>query len=1270
MAEIVIFSNVERQYQHLEQAHILLERAGLLPDGCKSLFFSGSTDWGPKYIREIEKAKAVFFIWQGKVFPNRFSEAAQALLQGGNADYGIFSSTIRDIEELRGVTEEDAELMSRYLTCSGIKNYQSLWLWLDARFRQGGCQAGPPEELPWYGIISRNQGLSVPDRVGAGDGAQGASTKTESRARSLIDRFGTEGEGKGSLAKEENGGRPVVGILFSRENWLWQDTEYLWELVDALERRELDVLPVYCLWSDNAAQGAPGAARAVRELFYRDGACRISALVNTFKVEMTRSSGNDPDFLKELNVPVLQGYNLLGDYQRWWDSYIGMDTVELSCNVVEPEFDGVIHGGPLSTKEYGSDGNVRYAPVAERIEAYADKVKKWIVLSRKENRDKRIAIIFHNYPPTNDSIGSAQGLDSFASVIRLLEAMQKSGYVVDQTPESTDALCRRITSGITNDRRFLTEQQLDKAADRMPGNVYRAWFSGREEELRTEMEREWGPAPGTVFLHDGSLVIPGIFNGNVYIGMQPPRGFGEDPGKIIHSPACPPPHHYLAFYTWLRETWQADAVIHIGTHGSLEWLPGKNAGLSAKCYPDAALRDLPDIYPYYVTIVGEGIQAKRRGSACLIGHLNPPSSHAGVYEDLDELEKLLDEYSHYKIQQPGNEGVVREKILEKIRAMHLEEDIPQEEGEEADAYILKIHTYVERLKHMQIRTGLHILGQAPENEELVEYILVLTRVENGAIPSLPKTIAAAWGYDYYRLEQDSGRILENGETGAALLDKIWTICAVIVKALQAARFAVSSINTLFALPACRDVPFTEELREDLRRTAAFICTVVAPNLALTKQEITNTLRALDGEYVEPGPGGAPTSGRVDILPTGRNFYGVDPLAMPTPTAWELGQTLADQAVSRFIREEGRYPESIGIILWSDSNMRSQGQCIAEVLSLLGVKPVWQRGSQRVTGLELIPLEELKRPRIDVTMRISGLFRDSLSAAVELLEKAVGLAAGAEETEENNFVRRHIAEDMVALQEEGLSEKEAFRQAGFRIFGCPPGSYGAGVAHMLEEKNWESADDLGDVYVRWGAHVYGQKAEGRFLPSLFRRRLKTVEITIKNIDNHEVHLLNSDDFNAYCGGLNAAVRSIRGQMPRCYIGDSADRSRTETRSLGEEFRRVFRGESMNPKYLEGMKKYGYKGASDLVNLVVHAFGWDATSSVMEDWMYEGFAKKIALDRDMQSWMRQVNPWALYRLAAKLLEANQRHMWEALPETREALKKLYMEIEGEIEDRNDE
>ncbi len=501
-----------------------------------------------------------------------------------------------------------------------------------------------------------------------------------------------------------------------------------------------------------------------------------------------------------------------------------------------------------------------------------------------------------------------------------------------------------------------------------------------------------------------------------------------------------------------------------------------------------------------------------------------------------------------------------------------------------------------------------------------------------------------------------------------LIDRIGEQCRELIRKLAEDGFAAAAWQEAQQLPWIRQAP--EELRGKLEQACMYICTEVYPNLQLTTQELENMLRAFEGQYVEPGPSGAPSSGGAALLPTGRNFYGVDPRTLPTPAAWETGVTLAEQAIERFIAEEGHYPENIGIVIWAGANMRSHGQCIAEFLYLLGLRPSYQKGSLQVKGLEVIPLAELGRPRIDVTARISGLFRDAMPSVMELLDQAVLLAAGLEEDPAMNFVRKHVQNDSEELaKEEGLSQEEAWRQAAYRIFGDQAGTYGAGVANLLEAKNWESIDDIADVYVRWGAHAYGGKAQGKFLPQQFRRRMGSLDITIKNEDNHEVSMLGSDDYNAYHGGMIAAVRSIKGSAPRSYCGDSTDRTRVTLHSVQEETKRLFRSESINPKFIEGMMKHGYKGAADMANMVAHSYQWDATSAVMEDWMYEKYAEKYAFAPKVQAWLRDVNAWALQRMTEVLLEDAQRGLWHALPTTKEQLQQLYLEMEGELEERAD-
>ena len=450
----------------------------------------------------------------------------------------------------------------------------------------------------------------------------------------------------------------------------------------------------------------------------------------------------------------------------------------------------------------------------------------------------------------------------------------------------------------------------------------------------------------------------------------------------------------------------------------------------------------------------------------------------------------------------------------------------------------------------------------------------------------------------------------------------------------------------------------------------YICQHIAPSLSLTTLEQDNILNALMGKYIDPCPSGAPTSGGADLLPTGRNFYSIDPRCLPTKPAWEIGKQMAEDVIARFINEEGRYPESVGIILWATSNLRNHGQCVAEFLYLMGLRPVWQQGSQRVIDLEVIPLNELKRPRIDVTGRISGLFRDSMPGSVIWLDDAAQKVAALDESLELNFIRKHVLEEAGELEKTGMDKKTAWRQASYRIFGDPPGAHGAGIGAVLEAKNWNIIADIAEVYTRWGAHAYGKCSEGSFLPKTFKKRMAQIDVTVQNVDHRESSMLSGDDYNNYRGGMIAAVRSYKGGMPKNYVSDSSDRSKVQLRSLTEELKRWFRGEAMNPKYIDGMKKHGYKGAGDLATYVAVSYQWDATSDIMENWMYEKYAAKYALDKDVQKWMQEVNPWALHRITETLLEAEQRGLWQAKAETKQALQELFLSMEGELEDRADE
>ena len=1238
MGKIIILTNMEQQFDAFRKARDVLSETGISPEAASLELVIDTEPWTDKRERSYREAALVLFIWMGTGLQSKFLKQSAECLRAHKVRHLFRVADPGDDELDFGITPEENRRLQNYISFGGLDNYRNLWLWLVGEFGGAGCRSGEPCDMPWNGIYHPRSQTPVAD-VGA-----------YRREFCVPDR-------------------PTVAIIFSREDWLWGHLASIDAVIEMIERHGCNAMAVFCSRGD-ADASAPGMTAAFERYFFDQGQVCIDALINTFVFSLTVSRFLELEMLLRVGVPMLQAYNLYNSREWWQNGFAGMSASEISYGIAMPEFDGILHSVPMSTREETENGSHERQPLSERIDMLVRKAKKWAILRHKPNAAKKVGIVFHNYPPTNSNIGSASCLDSPESVRLLLAEMIRQGYSVDHVPENSQVFMEELIAHATNDRRFITEKQIREADGKLTAPQYRRYFDGLPIETQEQLTRDWGEAPGQVFNYDGALLIPGMLNGNVFITVQPPRGFGEDPGKIYHSPDCAPTHHYIGFYAWMRDVWQADVVIHVGTHGSLEWLPGKGVAMSNGCYPEVALGDLPNIYPYWITCVGEGIQAKRRSAACLISYLSSPMSVAGTYEELAELEKLLEEYCHFKQDAENTPmGQLEELIRSKVKEANLEEDVPEAAAKDFDEYVGNLHVFLTDIKNMQMKIGLHTLGCPPEGEQLTEFLLALTKLDNGDTPSLTQTIAGMFGFDYYELLENSGKMLPDGsKTYGMLIDEIREKCREVILRLTENEFDASRVDEVLSIPWTKRL--TGEIRERFLQVCGRICTHMAPALFNTTLEMTNLMAAMSGAYVEPGSSGAPTSGGADLLPTGRNFYSIDPQCLPTPAAWEIGKQMADDVIARYIAEEGKYPESVGIILWATSNLRNHGQCVAEFLYLMGLRPVWQKVSLRVVDIEVIPLAELKRPRVDVTGRISGLFRDSMPASVTWLDKAVGMIAALEESPEENYIRKHVLQESQELAENGMEATEAWRQASYRLFGDPPGAHGAGVGALLEAKNWDNIDDIAKVYVRWGGHAYGAGSEGTYMPERFSRRMQTLDITLQNVDHRESSMLSGDDYNSYRGGMVAAVRSIKGSMPRNYVSDSSDRSKVLLRSLDEELKRWFRGEAVNPKYIEGMKKHGYKGAGDLATYVAVSYQWDATSDIMEDWMYEKYAEKYAFDPAVQEWMKEVNPWALHRIAETLLEADQRGLWQAKPETKAELQKLYLEIEGELEGRSDD
>ncbi|MBQ6744399.1 MAG: cobaltochelatase subunit CobN [Acidaminococcaceae bacterium] len=1237
--KIIYLTNDTRRYAGMKNACLQLQDEMKISDLCMAVKLERSSEWNYVWERKLRGSSLVVARFFNNIFKSKFWEECSRFLDANHIPYVIDAVESASAGDGAGVEKSVAARLRGYTFYGGAENFRNFWLYASSLTDPSVPVSDEPKPQCWAGIYHPD----MPD---------GYMTDLAAYRE--------------QFCKPD---RPVIGLLFYRDEWIWDDLAYPAAFIRETEQKGCNALAVFTNQMPDESLGMPSIRKVFADFFTLNGETVIDVLVSAMKFSHVGNGSLTTDELEQLGVPVLTAYTLLTTEEDWRKNPEGLNAVETSIAVALPEFDGAIHGVPIAGRNVLPDGAIEYQPMPERTAAMVDKAVKWAKLHRLKNEDKKIALIFHNYPPKNYNIGSASGMDSMESATRLLARMQAEGYKIDFLPESAEEFIRIMTSHATNDLSLLTDKQAEEC-QKLSADEYAAFFATLPEEARQKMTEQWGEAPGDIMLSDeGNILVPGTMNGNIFMTVQPARQYGMDPARAYHDPTIAPTHQYLAFYYWLREVFKADAVIHLGTHGNLEWLPGKATGLDHSSYSDIALGSLPNIYPYLMTISGEGVIAKRRSSACLIGYLPAPVAEAGAFDELAELEKMADEYSHFQKQDSEQAAELEKKIIELAHETKLDESIAYDETKPFTDYLAELHEYIEELQDSEIHVGLHVLGQPPEGDILIGEVMHLLRLSNGPVPSLYNLWAEKFSLNFEELEKNPSAIVEAFDlTGGELLRRIRNESRAFVTAIAKNGFTEEAVNAAMQLPETAEGP--EDWRQKIESLGQYIIEEIYPRLARTTDELEHTLAALSGKYVPPGPSGSPSAGGVDLLPSGRNFYGVDPRALPSQAGWMAGKKLGDRMIEKYITDEGKYPENIGMVLWSGPNMRSSGQDIAEFLYLLGIKPVWQKGSLRVTDLEVIPLEELKRPRIDVTARISGLFRDTLPHLAELMDKAVLMAAKLDESDDDNFVRKHIREDSKALQADGASADDAWRSAAFRVFGDAPGTYGSGINVVLDAKNWESEKDLADVYVRWGGHVFGGGQRGVYQPELFRKRLAQMELTVKNEENHDMNILSSDDYNGFHGGMIAAVKSFGQKTPVSYVGDSANRGAPKIRTVAEEMKRVVRTESLNPKYIEGLMQHGYKGAMDMANRLNISFQWDATSSVMEDWMYNDYAEKYAFDPKVQQWMKKVNPWALQNIAETLLEAEQRQMWNADDETKEKLQELYLSVEGEIEEDDEE
>lgn len=1027
---------------------------------------------------------------------------------------------------------------------------------------------------------------------------------------------------------------PVAAIVFYKALMQSAATAPVEALCEALAGEGINPLPIFVSSLKEAESASVLAA------LFADAPPAVVLNATAFAVSKAGEvhSGTPLD---APGVPVLQVVFSSSSEEGWRDADQGLSIRDLAMHVVMPEVDGRILTRAVSFKEQAphdpltQSATMRFVPKPDRVAFVAAQAARIARLAATPAAERKVALILANYPNKDGRLANGVGLDTPASCARLLQALAAEGYRIDGAPQGSAELMARISDGPTND---IAARRVRLGGAELPLADYVAAFARLPRAVREAVTARWGEPQDDPHVEEGAFRLAVTRFGNAVVGIQPARGYNIDPKATYHDPDLVPPHHYFAFYIWLRGTFGVHAVVHLGKHGNLEWLPGKALALSEDCFPEAVLGPLPNIYPFIVNDPGEGAQAKRRTSAVIVDHLTPPLARAESHGVAAELEVLLDEYYLAQGVDPRRLKVLTRDILEAAERHGLDRDIGLTSEMDEETRLARLDAHLCDLKELQIRDGLHVLGAAPEGDLLTALLVALVRVPRGEGPAnegITRALARDLGLEdfdplacAYELPFDGPRPVLLEEVASSP----WRSCGDTVERLE--------------LLAARLVE-TGSAPDGFDATAAVleeIETRIRPAVTASGEaETAGVLAGLAGRFVPPGPSGAPTRGRPDVLPTGRNFYSVDVRAVPTETSWRIGAASAERLVERHFQDEGEYPAAVVLTCWGTANMRTGGDDIAQALALIGARPKWEAGSGRVTGFDILSLAELGRPRVDVTLRISGFFRDAFPHQVDLFQSAVAAIAKLEEPEDANPLAARARKEAARLEADGLAPEKARRQALYRVFGSKPGAYGAGLQALIDERIWDARADFADAFLAWGSYAYGGGAKGEGARASLTARLSQVDAVLHNQDNREHDLLDSDDYYQFEGGLAATVETLKGAAPKIYHNDHSRPERPVIRTLSEEIGRVVRARAANPKWIAGVMRHGYKGAFEIAATVDYLFAFSATTNAVGDHHFDQLYDAYLDDGEVRAFLETANPKALEEIEARFREAVERDLW---------------------------
>ncbi|MDQ2090600.1 cobaltochelatase subunit CobN [Marimonas arenosa] len=1038
-------------------------------------------------------------------------------------------------------------------------------------------------------------------------------------------------------------GAPIVPVIFYRALVQGAGLNPINRLTRALLRQGLNPLPIF------VASLKDPVSKATLETLFTQAPPSVILNATAFAVGSPYTGDDSPAnplATPAANAaPVFQLVLAASSEDSWRDGLTGLSARDIAMNVALPEVDGRVLTRAISFKGEAFFDEATECPIAtyraqgDRIDFVARLTANWAKLRHTVPADRKVALVLANYPNKDGRLANGVGLDTPAATAHALSLLAENGYRVDAPPADSDALMQAILAGPTN---WLTDRAKRDGGVTLPLSTYTEHYARLPWMLREAMESRWGkPETDPFFIlpqilppeasdrasSEGGFKLSILEHGNAVIGIQPARGYNIDPTETYHSPDLVPPHNYLAFYIWLRHVHGSHAIVHMGKHGNLEWLPGKALALSAECWPEAVLGPVPHIYPFIVNDPGEGTQAKRRAQAVIIDHLTPPLTRAETYGPLKDLEALVDEYYEAAGVDPRRIDHLRREILSLSAATGLDSDVGMT-GQDEDTDLAKLDAYLCELKEAQIRDGLHIFGQSPTGPQETDLLIALTRISRGdgkgGNASLLRALAADLELDFDPLDADMAEPwLGIRPTILNSLGGAWRSTGDTIERLE-----------ILAQTLLRDGGGGDAERAPAPGPAAQavldeIETHIRPALRRCGPgEGNGLLTALDGRFVPPAPSGAPTRGRLDTLPTGRNFFSVDARAVPTPTAWALGWKSANLLIEKHLQTHGDWPRTMLITAWGTANMRTGGDDIAQALALIGVKPQWDTANRRVTGFEILPQSVLARPRVDVTLRISGFFRDAFPQLIALFDSASRAVQELDEPEDLNPAAARARTD-------GTQP---------RIYGSKPGAYGAGLQAMIDERLWASKSDLAEAYLEWGSYAYGAGLEGRRDRGGFETRLNQTEAIVQNQDNREHDLLDSDDYYQFEGGAAAAVSTLQGQNRPIYHNDHSRPERPLIRTLDDEIARVVRSRVVNPKWIEGIKRHGYKGACEIAATVDYLFAFAATTGAVKDHHFDMVEAAFLEDDSTRDFIAEHNEPALREIAERLQEAIDRDLWQ--------------------------